>query len=153
MNRQAIAFISLFSLILMLSVYYVSMDNEEIAVIQPQDHEVVEAGDDSEALKEKIDEQDQDEIQKQKEILGSGSDSESKNEALGTLAEIETTQKLQDEMTQQLSDAGYKTVVEIDKNVIRVTVYEQGKDQTIAAAIMNLLYEQAGERTIEVSFS
>ena len=90
MNRQAIAFISLFSLILMLSVYYVSMDNDDVAVIQPQDHEVVSTlSDGSQPLKDQINEQDQSEIQKQKEILGTKGDSEEKSEALDAIAKLE----------------------------------------------------------------
>lgn len=70
MNRQAIAFISLFSLILMLSVYYVSMDNDDVAVIQPQDHEVTSTlSDSSQPLKEQINEQDQSEIQRSESVV------------------------------------------------------------------------------------
>lgn len=155
MNRQAIAFISLFSLILMLSVYYVSMDNEDVAVIQPQDHEVISTlSDSSQPLKEQINEQDQNEIQKQKEILGTKGDSEEKSEALDAIAKLENKQQTQQEYEELLSSHGFKCVVEIDEQVVRVSVYEQGKDLNIANQIMNLLYEKVGdEKTIEVSFS
>ena len=155
MNRQAIAFISLFSLILMLSVYYVSMDNDDVAVIQPQDHEVVsKLSDGSQPLKDQINEQDQSEIQKQKEILGTKGDSEEKSEALDAIAKLENKQKQQQEYEALLSEQGFKCVVEIDESVVRVTVYEQGKDLNLANQIMNLLYEKVGnEKTIEVSFS
>lgn len=131
------------------------MDNDDVAVIQPQDHEVVSTlSDGFTAFKGQINEQDQSEIQKQKEILGTKGDSEEKSEALDAIAKLENKQKQQQEYEALLSEQGFKCVVEIDESVVRVTVYEQGKDLNLANQIMNLLYEKVGnEKTIEVSFS
>lgn len=150
MNRQAVAFISMFSLILMLSVFYISMDDDTIQVVTPQTEEKT----DDLVMKELLDEKKQEEISQQKEIIGSQYGSpEEKNEAIKKIAGIEDVKKLEDELNSLLSENGYNNLVEISEAVVRITVYGQEKNSASASNCMNLVYRLIPEdKTIEVHF-
>ena len=151
MNRQAIAFISLFSLILMLSVYYISMDDDSILVMeQPQEVLV----DESVLMKEQLEEREETDLQEQKEIIGSENSIEEKEEALNKIEQLDQLGQLSQEMMQLLSEKGITSVVEIDEHVVRVCIFDQQESKELANEIMNLLYELVPiDKTIELTFS
>ena len=78
MNRQAVAFLSMFTLILMLSIYYVSLESDPVTVNSSNNdvNSVIAL------MQEKISDSKNEEIQKQKEILGSNEQDEQKNQSL-----------------------------------------------------------------------
>lgn len=153
MNRQAVAFISLFSLILMLSVYYVTLDDNSISVIEPQDHETVKV-DDQSVMKDQVDGKLDEEILKQKEVLGSNEPSEAeKSEALEKISFIESVKKSQEDLTKLLTDKGYKNLVEISDSLVRITIYEESKSNELANEIMLLVYPLIdSEKSVEIYF-
>lgn len=151
MNRQAIAFISLFSLILMLSVYYISMDDDSIEVMeQPQEVLI----DESIVMKEELEENQESDRQEQKEIIGGESSMEEKEEALNKIEQLDQLGQLSQEMMNLLKENGIVGVVEIDEHVVRVCVFEQQESSELANEIMSLLYELVPiDKTIELTFS
>lgn len=153
MNRQAVAFISLFSLILMLSVYYVTLDDNSISVIEPQDHEKIDV-DDQTVMKDQVDGKLDEEILKQKEVLGSNEPSGAeKSEALEKISLIESVKKSQEALTKLLTDKGYKNLVEISDSLVRITIYEESKSDELANEIMLLVYPLIDqEKSVEIYF-
>lgn len=151
MNRQAIAFISLFSLILMLSVYYISMDDDSIEVMeQPQEVLI----DESIVMKEELEENQESDRQEQKEIIGGESSMKEKEEALNKIEQLDQLGQLSQEMMDLLKENGIVGVVEIDEHVVRVCVFEQQESSELANEIMSLLYELVPiDKTIELTFS
>lgn len=151
MNRQAIAFISLFSLILMLSVYYISMDDDSIEVMeQPQEVLI----DESIVMKEELEGNQESDRQEQKEIIGGESSMEEKEEALNKIEQLDQLGQLSQEMMDLLKENGIVGVVEIDEHVVRVCVFEQQESSELANEIMSLLYELVPiDKTIELTFS
>lgn len=153
MNRQAVAFVSLFSLILMLSVYYVTLDDNSISVIEPQDHEKIDV-DDQTVMKDQVDGKLDEEILKQKEVLGSNEPSGAeKSEALEKISLIESVKKSQEALTKLLTDKGYKNLVEISDSLVRITIYEESKSDELANEIMLLVYPLIDqEKSVEIYF-
>lgn len=153
MNRQAVAFISLFSLILMLSVYYVTLDDNSISVIEPQDHEKIDV-DDQTVMRDQVDGKLDEEILKQKEVLGSNEPSGAeKSEALEKISLIESVKKSQEALTKLLTDKGYKNLVEISDSLVRITIYEESKSDELANEIMLLVYPLIDqEKSVEIYF-
>ena len=151
MNRQAIAFISLFSLILMLSVYYISMDDDSIEVMeQPQEVLI----DESIVMKEELEGNQESDRQEQKEIIGGESSMEEKEEALNKIEQLDQLGQLSQEIMDLLKENGIVGVVEIDEHVVRVCVFEQQESSELANEIMSLLYELVPiDKTIELTFS
>ena len=151
MNRQAIAFISLFSLILMLSVYYISMDDDSIEVMEQPQEVVI---DESIVMKEELEGNQESDRQEQKEIIGGESSMEEKEEALNKIEQLDQLGQLSQEMMDLLKENGIVGVVEIDEHVVRVCVFEQQESSELANEIMSLLYELVPmDKTIELTFS
>lgn len=151
MNRQAIAFISLFSLILMLSVYYISMDDDSIEVMEQSQEVLI---DESIVMKEELEENQESDRQEQKEIIGGESSMEEKEEALNKIEQLDQLGQLSQEMMDLLKENGIVGVVEIDEHVVRVCVFEQQESSELANEIMSLLYELVPiDKTIELTFS
>ena len=153
MNRQAVAFISMFSLILMLSIYYVTLEDDTVAVIEPKDHETIKV-DDQSVMNEQVANKLQEEIQKQKEVLGSGEVSEAeKSEALEKISQIEAVKKNQEEISKLLTDKGYENLVEIGDKIVRVTIYGKSESSDLASEIMMIVYPMISkDLSIEVHF-
>ena len=150
MNRQAVAFVSMFTLILMLSIYYVSLESDPVTVNSSNNdvNSVIAL------MQEKISDSKNEEIQKQKEILGSNEQDEQKNQAMETIAQLEEDQKKEKEIIQTLQELNLKSVVEIKESIIQITIYEQSENEELATQILNLVYPFMDENySMELSFS
>ena len=150
MNRQAVAFLSMFTLILMLSIYYVSLESDPVTVNSSNNdvNSVIAL------MQEKISDSKNEEIQKQKEILGSNEQDEQKNQAMETIAQLEEDQKKEKEIIQTLKELNLKSVVEIKESIIQITIYEQSENEELATQILNLVYPFMDENySMELSFS
>ena len=113
MNRQAITFFSLFSLILVLSVYYMMIPPIDNNKNINQDMEI--------SLQEKLDAKRENDIQIQNDILASSaSSSEQLNEALSQMDETTQHINLETLVKNKLIELGYKDVFcEIDEDIMK----------------------------------
>lgn len=153
MNRQAITFLSLFSLILVLSVYYVMLppvtsdNDQEIAITETDD----EKNGQEEALQEKR----EDQIQKQEDVISSNTSSnEDVSEALEEIEKTKTMSQEEQTVKQALKDAGYEnTFVEISAQTIKITVTKKEPTNEDAVAIMNIVLAKTSKKyTPEIKF-
>lgn len=166
MNKQALAFLTLFSLILMLSVYYVTLPSDTTTVmneeIQPQQEESEEPTQESEkenkaehtSLQEEADKNKDDEINKASSIVSSADSSESqKQEALETIEDLKSAKAMQTEVATALSDEGYMAAVEIKDNTCNITIFEQEESKDTAKKIMKTVNAKIkNQYLIEVAF-
>lgn len=150
MNRQAVAFLSMFTLILMLSIYYVSLENEPVSVgTTYNDSESV-----ARVMQENITLDKEEQIQKLKEILGSNQSEEAKNQALQQMNQLEEAKAKEKEIVETLQKMDIVSVVEIQGQVIKIRLAEQKETQENATMILNLVYPLVEENyTMELSFS
>lgn len=140
MNKQAITFFSLFSLILVLSVYYV--------MIPPVNYENKENNTQEVSLKEQLDEKRANETQKQNEVLASShSTGEQINQALETLSESKVSTSVEQKVTEALNKLGYNQVFcEINEKVIKVTISKNGANHEDALAVMECVLKTCQEK-------
>lgn len=119
MNKQAITFFSLFSLILVLSVYYM--------MIPPIDHVDSNLSTNEETLQDKLQSKHENEKQTQNDILASSvSTSQEVNDALNDMDETNTNITLETKVKNELTNKGYSNVFcEIDENVIKITIKKE----------------------------
>lgn len=150
MNKQALAFLSMFTLILMLSLYYVSLDET------PASTPVINQVSDVIALdKKKISDLRNDEILEQKNILSDANSSEGeKSQALSKIDKLNAASDQEKEIVDRISESNIKSNVYIKDSIIHVTIYEQTKSDELATNIMNSFYDLVKEnQQIELSFS
>lgn len=151
MNKQALAFISMFTLVLMLSIYYVSLE-EELPQQQPQRNDVTSV---MAQMKEQNNERKEEQILDLKGILGSKEASEEKKkEILNEIDEVEANKRVEDETMAILSDHNIQSVVLVEDGIIKVNVFEIKKSNEKAAEILNLVYSKVKpNQSIELVFS
>lgn len=149
MNKQAIAFLSMFTLVFMLAIYYVSLEEESVQVIQP----VQSVEDMMEVLIQKNADEKAELIFDLKQQL-SQSENQDKNLILNQIEKLNQDETRQDEIMGLLAENGYKSVINISKNTVYVNVFESDDTLEKATTIMTLVYQKMLEsETIEVSFS
>lgn len=152
MNKQALAFMSMFTLVLMLSIYYVSL--EDPIINQPQ--EVVSNVTSVMALmKERNTEETQTTLLQLKEQLGSSQiTEEKKKEILNNIEKIEENTKLENKITNILTEKQIKSVIQIEDEIIHVNIFEIEKSDSKAQEIMKIIYPHIqSNQTIELIFS
>ncbi|MBQ9730889.1 MAG: SpoIIIAH-like family protein [Bacilli bacterium] len=161
MNKQLVSFLSLFSLVLVLSIYYVMLpfsgsnlgdNSNNLPVI----NEIEDATDayfvslelqKSETYKELISEQN--------DILASSNATiEEKQNALEEIARIEEVMAKEANTVAMIIEAGYPAAyVENYEQGVKVVVYKEDATKTDAATVMALVIEEFGlELMPEVSF-
>lgn len=130
MNKQAITFFSLFSLILVLSVYYV--------MIPPVDETVTTQDNTEQTLQDKLDEKRNQQTQEQNDILASSTSSgEDLNQALETLSENKTASNVETTITNKLKELGYENAFcEISGEIIKVTITKKDSTKEDALVVM-----------------
>ena len=144
-NKQNLWFLTLFSLILVLSVYYVTMPSE---LLLTNNNEVVEdvkvdieEKSIIEVLKTEDDNNTLDEINKLKETIAmDGTTSEDKNKAfdtLKTLNQISSKEELLEEKIKTMYNLN--SFIKIDGDQIRVVVDSDDHSNTIANNIMRTI--------------
>ena len=174
MNKQALAFLTMFSLILMLSVYYVTLPADSTSVMEEQapqsdkkaDKENTAAktedaqGKTEEAQEQKKDTSEsadgstklQDSINQKKEEEINRNDS-AKKEALAAIDELKDEKSMQKSVADLLKKDGYQTAVEINGDTCIISVFEQKDDKNVAKTIMQKAQEATNHKYLmEVTF-
>ena len=174
MNKQALAFLTMFSLILMLSVYYVTLPADSTSVMEEQapqsdkkaDKENTAAktedaqGKTEEAQEQKKDTSEsadgstklQDSINQKKEE-DTKSDDSAKKEALAAIDELKDEKSMQKSVADLLKKDGYQTAVEINGDTCIISVFEQKDDKNVAKTIMQKAQEATNHKYLmEVTF-
>lgn len=162
MNKQALAFLTMFSLILMLSVYYVTLPNDNMSVMtqdgKAQSEAMMEKENKEEnkentketqekntdevlALQEEIEKKEDEEIHKQETIVSKdNTSSEDKQNAVAKMESIKDAKELQKKIVEALKQQNIKSVVEItDKNCI-INVFNMENNMENAKKAMNAAY-------------
>ncbi|WP_249030417.1 SpoIIIAH-like family protein [Tannockella kyphosi] len=151
MNRQAITFLSLFSLILVLSVFYIlipPIDETEISVVSEVTSEVV-------SLQETLDASRQDLVTSNNEVIASAnSSSQDIEDALESIAQTKELIAKEDEIVTLLVEAGYvNAYVEINDSSISVVVEKETATSSDANTIIQLIMNEYGQNyQVEVKF-
>lgn len=181
MNKQALAFLTMFSLILMLSVYYVTLPSDTTVMKEENSSQKEESKDNSKEstketskqedqqkkqdntrtsqqnatkLQQQIDNKKEEEINKNSSIVAdTDSDDAKKKEALATIDELKDEKSMEKTIGDALKKAGYQSAVEINKDTCIVNVFEQEDSKDAAKIIMNTVSELTNNKyLIEVTF-
>lgn len=162
MNKQALAFLTMFSLIIMLSVYYVTLPNDNMSVMtqdgKAQSEAMMEEENKEEnkentketeekntdevlALQEEIEKKEDGEIHKQETIVSKdNTSSEDKQNAVAKMESIKDAKELQKKIVEALKQQNIKSAVEItDKNCI-INVFNMENNMENAKKAMNAAY-------------
>lgn len=152
MNRQAITFLTLFSLILVLSIYYVLLppetETKEVAVNSNELSQI-------EILQEELDQKRADLISENNAIIASSeSSSDEIASALASISEAKETAALEKEITKIINDAGFKSAfVEVENKTIKVVVDKKEANSSDANSIIKTIMEKTNnEYQVEVKF-
>ena len=161
MNKQLVSFLSLFSLVLVLSIYYVMLpfsggnlndDSSNLPVINeiedPDDAYFVSLELQKEETYKQL-------LSEQNEILASSNATiEEKESALEEIARIEEVMKKEEETVSAIIEAGYPAAyVENYDQGIKVVVLKEDATKEDAATVMALVIDEFGlELMPEVSF-
>ena len=151
MNKQALAFISMFTLVLMLSIYYVSLET-----IPPQSNTPVS---DITSVMAVLNEQNQEKkdtlvLQLKEQLASSETSEEKKKEVLSKIETIENSKQTEEKIVDALEQKGFKSVVNIEDDIVKTSVFEVEKSNEKAAEIMRLIYPLiSSNQTIELVFS
>ena len=151
MNKQALAFISMFTLVLMLSIYYVSLET-----IPPQSNTPVS---DITSVMAVLNEQNQEKkdtlvLQLKEQLASSETSEEKKKEVLSKIETIENSKQTEEKIVAALEQNGFKSVVNIEDDIVKTSVFEVEKSNEKAAEIMRLIYPLiSSNQTIELVFS
>ncbi|WP_273399539.1 hypothetical protein [Traorella massiliensis] len=151
MNKQALAFISMFTLVLMLSIYYVSLET-----IPPQSNTPVS---DISSVMAVLNEQNQEKkdtlvLQLKEQLASSETSEEKKKEVLSKIETIENSKQTEEKIVAALEQKGFKSVVNIEDDIVKTSVFEVEKSNEKAAEIMRLIYPLiSSNQTIELVFS
>ncbi len=151
MNKQAITFLSLFCLILVLSVYYI--------IIPPQDDQHVSTSSSTlstiASMQQNLNDTRQSLINENNDIIASSKSKQSQiNSALNQIAKTKETIAKEKELVTFIQSNGYKEAyVEIKDACIKIVVNKKQATSKDASRIIKLINEQMGtEYEIEVKF-
>lgn len=152
MNRQAITFLTLFSLILVLSIYYILLPPENTAnQVSLNDQEVSQI----EMMQNNLDKEREDLISKNNAIIASSkSNSDEIASALASISEAKETAALEKKITDIINDAGFKNAfVEVENKTIKVVVDKKNGKEADANSIIKAVMEKTNnEYQVEVKF-
>ena len=149
MNKQAFTFLTLFSLILVLSIYYIMLppsSNQEV---------VTNTQTTIEQLQQQLNKKRDDISAKNNEIIAKeSSTSDSINEALETISETKNLGEKEKSIVAKIKELGYQDVyVEIDNQTIKVTVLKKDATQSDASKVIKEVLKLVGDNyQVEVKF-
>ncbi|WP_041139296.1 SpoIIIAH-like family protein [Beduini massiliensis] len=159
MNKQALTFLSLFSLILMLSVYYILLPPIEntLPVSEPveQEQEPENKEADFDSMKSDLDERHNSEVAGYNAIIAStDSNIDQVSEALENIDMVNVNKELEKTLSKQVKDMGYNDAfVEISNKVIKVTIKKEKGEAGEVAKIINAIYASTNNSyLVEVKF-
>ena len=151
-NKRSLWFLTLFSLILVLSVYYITMPSELLMASNEEDSETVSATltdkneESSElvALRVEAEEKMLDEITELKKVLtDSKSTTEEKNKAFDKMQELNKNRGLEESLENKIKENfDLKAFVSIDESNVEVTVDSTKHDKSLANKIMRAVQEE-----------
>lgn len=156
MNKQALTFLSLFSLILMLSVYYIllpPLDNNLPVneIVQDKSNETINFDN----LKTELEERRSNEIAGYNAIIASSTSSVSQiTDALEKIDMVNINKELENKLTVSINELGYDEVfVELSDQVARVNVKKETGTSEEVTKIINTSYQFLDNNyLIEVKF-
>lgn len=150
MNRQAIAFLTMFSLVLMLAVYYVTMP------IHPNDEtEVVSTNNALLDMQNAINSKRESLLNDYTSIIASSdSSSNDKSLAMENMSYLQTIMNEEKEYKNLIKQLGYSDcVVEIENDLVRITVLKEEHTTSDASKIIKTVLVQSNYQYIpEVTF-
>ena len=147
-NKQSLWFLTLFSIILVLSVYYVAMPNNTLATIKENDTELqtinIDNSDSLTALRVQKDEEIESTMQElQSILLNEKTTLEEKNTAYEKIQNINSNKGKEESIEKLIEkDFSYKSFVKIDKDKISVTISNKTHDVKLANDIIRKIQEQ-----------
>lgn len=162
-NKKSLWFLTLFSLILVLSIYYITMPNELLlsnnSNYNKEENDakvVVEESETLTAMRVTLDEERQSEIETlQKQLEGTDLTAEEKNNAyeqIKYLTQLSSTEENLESILKKTYNIA--CFVKVDNNTIAVTSTEEKHDTTLANNIMRTIQEQYKERVnVTVTFT
>ena len=161
-NKRSLWFLTLFSLILVLSVYYVTMPSELlIGQAEKEETQTVSTDESSSesaelvALRVEAEEQMLDEITELKKVLTSSeSTTKEKNEAFEKMQDLNKNKGVEETIENKIKkEFSLSSFVNIDGNNISVTIDSSKHDKVLANKIMRSIQEEFSEpMTISVKF-
>ncbi len=149
MNKQAFTFLTLFSLILVLSIYYIMLPPVSKEESVTQNKTTIEQ------LQSQLDKKRDDIISKNNQIIAQeSSTSDSINEALETISETKNIGEQEKKIVDKIKEIGYQEAfVEIDGSTIKITVLQKEATQSDASKVIKAVLEIVGEDyQVEVKF-
>ena len=166
-NKRSLWFLTLFSLILVLSVYYITMPSElllttnnsnkeeKTETVSKEEEKTEAENTELVALRVEADEQMLDEMTQLKAILtDSKKTAEEKNEAFEKMQNLNKNKGLEEKIEKKLKETfDLKTFVRITDNDIAVVVDSQKHDKSLANNIMRTVQEEfENQKSISVKF-
>ena len=159
-NKKNIWFLTLFSLILVLSVYYITMPKELLLTNLNDMKDVndtkvdLETSDVIEALKVEEDEKAKKEVDTLKEVLmDSKASADKKNEAFEKMKSLDINSSKEEVLNTKIKEKfNFDTFTKIDGDKIKVTIASDKKDTSLANSIMRFVqseYETKKYITVE----
>lgn len=162
MKKQGLWFLTLFSLILVLSVYYITMPNELFKTNNSKQEETEEVNKEIEevtavsALKVELKEERREKVEELNETINSdSSSSEEKNKAYEELKEIANIEGIEDNIESKLKkDFSVNSCIKVNDNTVEVVVEKDKHDVALANKIMKAVQEEFKDTvSISVKFS
>lgn len=147
-NKQSLWFLTLFSIILVLSVYYVAMPNNTLATIKENDNDVqtinIEESDSLTALRVQNDEEIESTMNElQSILLNEETTLEEKNTAYEKIQNINSNKGKEESIEKLIEDNfKYQSFVKIDNDKISVTISNKTHDVKQANEIIRKIQEQ-----------
>jgi len=147
MRKQALAFFTMFSLILMLSIYYITLPKESNTTKQ---YESVIS-----SLDETKDENREDKLITNENIIADANTNiRDKEDAIIENEQIKENIKKEEEISQKITTLGYENSVEINEQTIKISILNKKENDDIAISVMQEVYKSVGKTyLIEVSFT
>lgn len=147
-NKQSLWFLTLFSIILVLSVYYIAMPNNTLATLKENDSDIqtmnIEESDSLAALRVQDDEQIESTMNElQSILLNEKSTLEEKNTAYEKIQNINSNKGKEESIEKLIEETfKYKSFVKIDNDKISVTISNKSHDVKLANEIIRKTQEQ-----------
>lgn len=153
-NKQSMWFLTLFSLVLVLGVYYVTMPSDLLKgkitgeEVKEEVNVNVTEGDTLVAMRANRDEKVSLEIEKLEEILtNEGATIEDKNKAFEELKLLNINVTKESELESKIETKfGIKSYIEINKDSIKVVINSKEHDSSLANNIMRSIQEEYKEK-------
>lgn len=148
-NKQGLWFLTLFSIILVLSVYYIAMPNDTLSVLKEKNDDSISTFNISEddsltALRVKNDEETQNTINElQSILLNEKTTLEEKNKAYDDIQNINSNKGKEQNIEKLIYDNfNYQSFVKINNDTISVTISKKEHDIKLANSIIRKIQEQ-----------